>query len=79
MACGSTVFLSQCPSLPEIGAEEAFYFDNVQPESMAYTIKEGLTAYNQQPILYFNRLKNRATAFDYRIMAQNYLDLYNHI
>ncbi len=79
MAFGRPVFLSKCTSLPEIGAEEAFYFDNFQPESMAYTIKEGLTAYNQQPILYFNRLKNRATAFDYRIMAQNYLDLYNRI
>ena len=49
------------------------------PNTGLANVFRNLTNYNQQPILYFNRLKNRATAFDYRIMAQNYLDLYNRI
>lgn len=79
MAFGKSVFLSRYTSLPEIGGDEAFYFDSFDPQVMATTIKEGLAAYNQQEPLRSTRLKAWATQYNYCTMAQNYLDLYNRI
>ena len=79
MAFGKAVFLSRYTSLPEIGGDEAFYFDSFDPQVMATTIKEGLAAYYQQEPLRSTRLKAWATQYNYCTMAQNYLDLYNRI
>ena len=79
MAFGKAVFLSKYTSLPEIGGEKAFYFHSFDPYEMATTIKEGLASYRQQEALYTTQLKEWATQYNYRTMAQNYLNLYNRI
>lgn len=42
MRLGKPVFLSNVTSLPEIGGEVAYYFENFEAEAMAETIKSGL-------------------------------------
>ncbi len=79
MAEGKPVFLSQETSLPEIGGEEAFYFNKGDSaEGLAQTLLEGLKAYDEDKEK-AQRLKTWAMSFDYRVMAQKYLDLYLEI
>ncbi len=76
MAVGKPVFLSQATSLPEIGGEEAFYFEQGDSrEGMAQTIMNGLQAYEVDKEK-AQRLKAWAMQYDYRIMAEQYLNIY---
>ncbi len=78
MGFGKPVFLSRFTSLPEIGGEVAYYFDDFQAESMAETIKKGILEYKSSPEKK-NEIKNWAKKFDYKVMADNYLNLYQRI
>lgn len=78
MGFGKPVFLSRFTSLPEIGGDVAFYFDDFQAESMAETIKQGILAYKSSPEKK-NEIKKWAQKFDYKVMAENYLKLYQKI
>lgn len=78
MGFGKPVFLSRFTSLPEIGGNVAFYFDDFQGESMAETIKNGILAYKSSPEMK-SEIKNWAQRFDYKVMAENYLKLYQKI
>lgn len=46
MSLGKPVFLSRFTSLPEIGGEEAFYFNSFESQFMHKTIKDGLKEYD---------------------------------
>ena len=78
MSFGKPVFLSKITSLPEIGGDVAYYFDDFQSESMAETIKSGILDYKASPEKK-NEIKNWAKRFDYKVMAKNYLELYQRI
>lgn len=47
MRLGKPVFLSKFTSLPEIGGEHAYYFDDFSEISMQKTFKEGMEDYNR--------------------------------
>lgn len=79
MALGKPVFLSTRTSLPEIGGDVAFYFEDFAPQTMANTIKQGIAKYRTSVIDYPKKIKEWAAQFNYLTMAQNYLDLYNRI
>ncbi len=78
MAFGKPVFLSPFTSLPEIGGKEAFYFDSFDPKAMAKTYQEGLKTYQENPDAPRN-IREWASQFDYRKMAENYYALYKRI
>lgn len=78
MGFGKPVFLSKFTSLPEIGGNVAFYFNDFEPETMAETIKNGISEYNTNPDMK-NDIKNWAKQFDYKVMAKNYMNLYEEI
>ncbi len=78
MAFGKPVFLSRSTSLPEIGGDVAFYFENFEPDNMLQIIKQGLSQYNSDPKMRENLISWTAQ-FDYRVMSKNYLDLYQRI
>ncbi len=78
MAFGKPVFLSTFTSLPEIGGNFAFYFNDFQPEKMANTYLEGMKKYKEDKSLAEN-IKKWALQFDYRRMAKNYNKLYERI
>lgn len=78
MYFGKPVFLSTLTSLPEVGGDLAFYFENFDPQNMAEVIVKGLEQYKAQPEMK-QRLTDWTLQFDYRVMAQKYLALYEKI
>lgn len=72
---GRPVFLSKMTSLPEIGGNEAYYFDSSEPEAMASTILTGLASYTESPNK-LDTLKAWVSQYDYRTMARHYHELY---
>jgi glycosyltransferase involved in cell wall biosynthesis len=79
MYFGKPIFLSNLTSLPEIGGELAFYFDNFSGDSMQKVYEEGMRAYNENPELYSAKLQEKALKFGYKEMADSYQNLYKEI
>lgn len=79
MAFGKPVFLSKYTSLPEIGRDKAFYFDDFDSEKMANFFKEKMNEYRNNQEKMKSEIKNHAKQFDYKIMAYNYLELYTKV
>ncbi|WP_316846613.1 glycosyltransferase family 1 protein [Pedobacter psychrodurus] len=74
MHFGKPVFLSKFTSLPEVGGDVAYYFDNFKPEHMQDVFEEGMVDFIQN-----NRNKEaiaQAEKFSWEIAAKQYLNLY---
>ncbi len=78
MKLGKPVFLSTLTSLPEIGGKDAFYWNDLNPKSMANTLKEQLKVYNQTPE-YADRLKQNAARFNWEKCVDEYIKYYLEI
>lgn len=76
MRFGKPVFLSNNTSLPEIGGDHAFYWDNYDPEYMSTLFKTGMDNYYAQEEHYKNAYIKRAKSFDWNSTALEYLDVY---
>lgn len=76
MYFGKPVFLSRFTSLPEIGADLAFYFDDFSADSMRKIYDDGMTIFQSNAENYAKSLKNRALSFGYKNMAESYEELY---
>lgn len=76
MAYGKPVFLAHRTSLPEIGGQYAFYWDNFDPHSMAEVFTAGMEKYAQNSQLYTSELKKRGQMFSWESTAKEYLKLY---
>lgn len=79
MYFGKPVFLSKLTSLPEIGGDLAFYFDNFEAEHMQHVYASGMQAYGARADEYAIRLKERALKFGYQEMADAYENLYSEL
>jgi glycosyltransferase involved in cell wall biosynthesis len=79
MAFGKPVFLSTFTSLPEIGGEAAFYFENFEAEKMAEFYREKMKLYQDNQPEISQNIKSWIQQFDYKAMAANYLDFYKRI
>ncbi|TRX02779.1 glycosyltransferase family 4 protein [Flavobacterium gawalongense] len=79
MHFGKPVFLSNKTSLPEIGGENAYYWDNFDPEYMKTTLTDGLNHFynnqNEMELL----MKERAASFNWKVAAAEYLKVYHEI
>ena len=76
MHFGKPIFLSNKTSLPEIGGEHAYYWDNFDPEYMKNTLINGLNHfYNHQNEMEM-LMKKRAASFDWKVAAAEYLKVY---
>ena len=78
MSVGKAVFLSRCDSLPEIGGEAAFYWDDFSPAAMAAGLNAGLAAYAADPG-WAGRLRAQAKRFEWDTAARQYLALYQQL
>jgi glycosyltransferase involved in cell wall biosynthesis len=77
MYYGKPVILSKCTSLPEIGGDCAYYFDNFEPEHMQKVLIDSLEDYNSnQPV---EKIKARARSFSWKEAAAKYLALYRSL
>ncbi|MFV5695549.1 glycosyltransferase family 4 protein [Flavobacterium sp. LB3P122] len=76
MHFGKPVFLSNKTSLPEIGGEHAYYWDNFDPEYMKKILMDGLNHfYNNQNEMQL-LMKQRALSFNWKDAAADYLKVY---
>jgi glycosyltransferase involved in cell wall biosynthesis len=78
MSYGKPTFLSRLTSLPEIGGDEAFYFDSFDPNDMAETIRRGLHSFAADPD-WGDRLRRRAGRFSWERAATAYWSLYTRV
>lgn len=79
MHFGKPVFLSNKTSLPEIGGEHAYYWDNFEPEYMKTILMNGLTNFQSNQSEMEQLMKKRAASFDWKIAATEYLKVYRTI
>ncbi|MBF8458268.1 glycosyltransferase family 4 protein [Kaistella sp. G5-32] len=79
MAFGKPVFLSMFTSLPEIGGDVAFYFENFEPQIMAEFFKKKMKFYAENKLEQSLKIKNWTKQYDYKVMSNNYLQFYEEI
>lgn len=78
MNMGKPIFLSRLTSLPEIGGDDAYYFDNFKPDHMKEVFTSGLDNF-QNDNEKKNRLIERSKQFCWKKTASDYLDLYSNL
>lgn len=77
MHFGKPVFLSTYMSLPEIGGDVAYYFEDFDPDHMRSCFEKGMHDYR-----YYNRkesIKQHAALFNWDDTAKKYLDIYRQL
>ena len=79
MLAGKPVFLSTHCSLPEIGGEQAFYFNSFEPKEMADTILNGLNKIAPNLPEFENQSIQYAQKYSWQNCIQSYIKLYNSI
>ncbi len=79
MAYGKQVFLANRTSLPEIGGNYAFYWDQFDPEYMSNIFIKGMETYHNETSVYQKELIKRASGFNWENTARNYLKIYSQI
>lgn len=78
MYCGKPVFASRHSSLPEIGSDKVFYWDQFDPSYMKEVLLAGLTDHNRQ----INRpaeLRSYAASFSWEETILRYIALYRRL
>ena len=78
MSLGKPVFLSRLTSLPEVGGEAAFYFDDFDPGHMRDVVERGLQLASADPG-FSARLVERSRRFSWEETAASYLEFYRTI
>lgn len=76
MAYGKPVFLSDKTSLPEIGGDAAYYWANFDAEYMKSILLTNINLFKFNGINAVEKVKKRATFFDWKKAAKEYLELY---
>ncbi|SMC49896.1 glycosyltransferase family 4 protein [Moheibacter sediminis] len=76
MKFGKPVFLSTRTSLPEIGGDAAFYWDNFDPEYMKSVLFDRLDYFESDQENVQKKLIERAGFFNWETAAAQYLKLY---
>ena len=79
MAFGKPIFISNNTSLPEIGGEHSFYWDNHTPQHMAEVVLQGMEKYYQREEFYTQWYISRAKSFDWNETEKQYIDVYQSI
>lgn len=74
MYFGKPVFLSKFTSLPEVGGDAAYYFDNFEPEHMQQVLKKGLVDFYEHDKA--GEIIAQAERFSWDKAANEYLKLY---
>lgn len=73
------IFSSNKTSLPEIGQDLVFYWENFQAEAMKDVFENGIKIFNTKKEFYLKALKDRAQYFSWKNAAKEYLKIYNEL
>ncbi len=76
MSIGLPLFISDQTSLPEIGGNDAFYFNDFSPEKMKEVFLSGINSFNEEKK---DRLIQRAKMFDWKKASEQYLEIYQSL
>jgi len=79
MMFGKAVFISKFTSLPEIGGDSAFYFDNFDEEYMSLFIQKELSYYKDNQEILSEQIREHAKKFSWQTCITQYLNLYHTI
>lgn len=79
MLFGRPVFCSRLTSLPEVGGDEACYFDSLEPAAMADVVRRGLADFAADAAARSRSLRQRALSFNWHSAAIRYLDIYKQM
>ncbi|MEP3836351.1 MAG: glycosyltransferase family 1 protein [Algibacter sp.] len=71
------IFTSNNTSLPEIGGDLAFYWDNYDHEHMIEVFENGMHTFIEKQEYYKSKLAKRALSFNWDDAAKAYLKVYN--
>ena len=74
MYFGKPVILSEYTSLPEVGGDCAYYFNNFEPEHMQEVLLKSLHHYNTTQAA--DKIKHRVSLFTWSHAAKQYMDVY---
>lgn len=77
MQFGKPIFLSNLTSLPEIGADVAFYFNRFDPDHMMEIFNEGIFQFQQNGLA--KKIMERGNEFNWEEKAMEYLKLYRSL
>lgn len=77
MAFGKPLFLARRTSLPEIGSDVAFYFEDFSGDHMQQVLKEGMMQYQQNGLA--QKIINRGNDFSWEEKAKDYLKVYQSL
>ena len=78
MRLGKPVFVSNLTSLPEVAGEEAFYWENFDPEDMKRVFEEGMNVVAGDSEKK-DRLRRHAQRFSWAETANSYMELYQNL
>lgn len=73
------VFLSNLCSLPEIGSDAAYYWDNFDSEYMKNTLIDGLNHFENNKRLMESKIYERANYFNWEKSSKEYLQVYRSL
>jgi len=79
MLFGKPVFTSNNTSLPEVGGEEANYWDHFEPKYMADVLTSGLEHFKNNESEIVPKLKARAKQFSWETAAKQYTAVYKSL
>ncbi|OYX24990.1 MAG: hypothetical protein B7Z06_08015 [Flavobacteriales bacterium 32-35-8] len=79
MTFGKPVFLSINTSLPEIGGEKSFYWENFEAEYMASVFVEGMTTFENNKDIFTAEYITRSQQFTWENAAKQYIEVYKSI
>src|SRR5690606_28695062 len=77
MRLGKPLFLSERTSLPEIGGDAAFYFQNFEHLHMQEVFRKGIEQYHRNGMQ--SRVTERGNLFNWDAKAQEYLKVYRSL
>jgi glycosyltransferase involved in cell wall biosynthesis len=77
MYYGKPSFISRLTSLPEIGADAAYYFDSFEPAAMQHVFELGMKHYTENNLSAI--IHERAMQFSWANAAQSYLSVYRSL
>lgn len=78
MYCGKPVFASTYTSLPEIGSDKAFYWNNFEPEYMKNIVIEKMESIKNNPE-FFKELQQYAATFTWQKNVVRYIALFKEL
>lgn len=79
MSYGTPVFLSNKSSLPEVGGNHGFYWNNFNPKEMAQLVRESMQTFEADKQNFQKKLMAHAHSYDWNKTATSYLKVYKSL